>query len=89
MAKKSFSSSVANTKENIEQRSNRINELAEQARPVLSKEDTMKKTFRMYKQLNIRFNTAAARMDVDKGVLLNRIIEEWLDRLDSEAAAKE
>lgn len=85
MAKKNFGASVLSTKENIEQRSTRINEMVEQAKPVLSKEECVNKSFRMYKHLNTRFNTASAKMGKDKGVLLNQIIEEWLDRHDAES----
>lgn len=39
-----------------------------------------KKTFYMHSNLNIAFNIAAAKRGMEKGVLLNMIIEEWLKK---------
>ena len=39
---------------------------------------TTKKTFYMHSHLNIAFNIAAAKRGIEKGTLLNTIIEEWL-----------
>lgn len=81
MGKKSFGTVVSAAKETIEQRTREEVKPQNQGKPVVMyKEDCVRKSFLMRTKLNTEFNIAAAKLGIDKGLLLNQIVEEWLER---------
>lgn len=74
MAKKNFGEAVINAKQTIEAKAQEINQKEEK----LNQDNTVKKTFSLRKDYNQAFNIAAAKRNVEKGMLLNQIIGEWL-----------
>lgn len=79
MGKKNFGVAVAAAKETIEQRT-REEVTPVKKKMVMYKQDCIRKSFLMLKHLELEFNKAAADLDVDKGVLMNMIVEEWLQK---------
>lgn len=76
MAKKNFGEAVLSAKQTIEAKAQEINQTPKEEK--LNQDNTVKKTFALRKDYNQAFNIAAAKRNVEKGMLLNQIIGEWL-----------